>query len=112
MSASAFPPAPFNISVHDPSPLLREMHLSFTADFQKMDVEQRLETMRAYIESMVLQAQSTTDEGAQRGLMMVMELTEQLLPHIQSDSMPLQETLIVEMGEGADGSSLDELLCK
>jgi len=103
-------PAPFNISVHDPGPQLREMHLTFTVDFQGLTVDQRLESMRSYIESMLMQAKTTNDAGSQRGLMMVIELTEQLLPHIQSDSMPLQETLIVEMGEGADGSSLEELL--
>lgn len=114
MSASAFPPAnqadPFNISVHDPSPQLRELHLSFTPEFQQLNVEQRLEAIRAYIESMLLQAKATNDAAAQRGLMMVIELTEQLLPHIQSDSLPLQETLIVEMGDAAQGSSLNELL--
>jgi len=110
VSASANYPAPFDISVYDSSPELREMHLSFTPVFQQMDVEQRLESMRGYIESMVAQAKLSNDEGTQRGLMMVIELTEQLLPHIQSGGMPLQETLIVEMGEGADGFSLDELL--
>ena len=110
MSASVSPPAPFTISVHDPKPQLRELHLSFTPIFQQVNIEQRLEALRAYIESLVVQAKSTNDEGAQRGIMMVIELTEQLLPHIQSDAMPLQETLIVEMGEDADGSSLEELL--
>ncbi len=114
MSASAYPPShepvPFNISVHDPKPQLRELHLSFTAEFQNMQVDQRLQAMREYIESMLLQAKSTSDEGTQRGLMMVIELSEQLMPHIQTDSMPLHETLIVEMGEDANGSSLDELL--
>jgi len=114
MSASAYPPkngsVPFNISVHDPSPQLRELHLSFTPEFQQMSVEQRLEALRAYIETMLTQARATEDEGAQRGVMMVIDLTEQLLPHIQSDALPLKETLIVEMGEGAEGSSLDELL--
>lgn len=105
-------PAPFNISVHDPKPGLRELHLSFTANFQLMAVDERLETMRAYIEFMLTEARTVKDEGAQRGLMMVIELTEQLLPHIQSGSLPLQETLIVEVGDGADGSSLNELLGK
>ena len=80
MSASAFPFVPFNIAVHDPDPQLRELHLTFTPEFQKMAVEQRLESMRIYIESMVEQAKSTSDAGSQRGLMMVIELTEQLLP--------------------------------
>ncbi len=110
MNASVSPPAPFDIAVHDPNPKLRELHLSFTQIFQKMSVDQRMEAMRAYIASMLEQAKSATDEGTQRGIMMVVELTEQLLPHIQSDAMPLQETLIVEIGEGAGASSLDELL--
>lgn len=110
MNASVNPTVPFSISVFDPKPDLRELHLAFTVEFQEMKVEQRLECMRAYIESMVSQAKSSEDEGAQRGLMMIIELTEQLLPPIQADAMPLHETLIVEMGEGGDGSSLDELL--
>jgi len=110
MSATAYPPAPFDIAVHDPQPKLRELHLSFTSEFQQMTVEQRLHALRTYIESMLAQAKSTDDTGTQKGLMMVIELTEQLLPHIQSESMPLQETLIVEMGENASGASLDELL--
>ena len=110
MSASASPIVPFSISVHDPKANLREMHLAFSAEFQIMSVEQRLECLRAYLESMLTQAKTVTDAASQRGLMMVIELTEQILPHIQSDAMPLHETLIVEMGEAADGSSLDELL--
>ena len=103
-------PVPFSISVQDPTPQLREMHLTFSTDFQSMTIDQRLESMRSYIESMLVQAKATSNVNSQRGLMMVIELTEQLLPHIQSDSMPLQETLIVEIGEDADGSSLEELL--
>jgi len=103
-------PVPFSISVQDPTPQLREMHLTFSTDFQSMTIDQRLESMRSYIESMLVQAKATSDVNSQRGLMMVLELTEQLLPHIQSDGIPLQETLIVEIGEDADGSSLEELL--
>lgn len=102
--------APFNISVHDPKPELRELHLDFTDEFRQMAVEQRLECIRAYIESLITQSQATEDASSQRGVMTVIEIAEQLLPHIQSDSLPLQQTLIVEMGEAAEGSSLDELL--
>jgi hypothetical protein len=55
-------------------------------------------------------AKTVADEGAQRGLMTVIELTEQLMLHIKSDQLPLYETLIVEVGDSADGSTLDELL--
>lgn len=33
-----------------------------------------------------------------------------IIAHIQSDAMPLQEALIVEMGKKANGSSVNELL--
>ncbi len=102
--------APFSIAVEEPSPDLRELHFSFSSEFQQMSVEQRLETIRAYIESLLRQSQTLHNASEQKGLMTVIEISEQLLPHIQSDSLPLEQTLIVEMGEGAEGDSLDELL--
>ena len=102
--------APFDISVQDPKPNLRELHFSFTEAFQQMTVDQRLEAMRAYVESLIKQADDIKDVGEQRGLITVIQITEELLPHIQSDSLPLHEVLIVEMGEAAEGSSLEELL--
>jgi len=101
---------PFTISVHDPKPELRELHLDFTDDFKQMSVDQRLECIRAYIESLISQSKAIEDASSQRGVMTVIEIAEQLLPHIQSESLPLQQTLIVEMGENAEGSSLNELL--
>lgn len=101
---------PFTISVHDPKPDLRELHFDFSMEFRQMSVEQRLEALRAYIESLIKQSQDIQDAGSQRGVMTVIEITEQLLPHIQSDSLPLEQTLVVEMGAGAEGSSLNELL--
>jgi hypothetical protein len=107
--------APFSISVQDSSSSnsgsdLRELHFSFSSEFQQMSVEQRLETIRAYIESLLRQSQTLHNANEQKGLMTVIEISEQLLPHIQSDSLPLEQTLVVEMGEGGEGESLDELL--
>ena len=104
--------APFDISVQDPKPDLRELHFSFTDDFQKMAVDQRLEALRAYVESLIKQAETVVDAESQRGIITVIQITEQILPHIQSDSLPLQEVLIVEIGGAAEGSSLDDLLGK
>ena len=104
--------APFDISVQDPKPDLRELHFSFTDDFQKMAVDQRLEALRAYVESLIKQAETVVDAESQRGIITVIQITEQILPHIQSDSLPLQEVLIVEIGGAAEGSPLDELLGK
>ena len=102
--------APFEISVQDPKPDLRELHFSFTDDFQKMPVDQRLEALRTYVKSLVKQAETLVDPESQRGIVTVIQITEEIFPHIQSDSLPLHEVLIVEIGGAAEGSSLDELL--
>jgi len=103
---------PFTLSVHDSKPNLRELHMDFSVEFQAQSVEQRLETVRVYVASLISQAQQMQDAAEQRGVMTIIEITEQILPHIQSDSLPLDQTLIIEMGEAAEGSSLDELLNK
>lgn len=104
--------APFDISVQDPKIDLRELHFSFTDDFQQMAVDQQLETLRGYVESLIKQAETLVDAESQRGIITVIQITEQILPHIQSGSLPLHEVLIVEIGGAAEGSSLDELLGK
>lgn len=101
---------PFDIAVHDPKPTLRELHFSFSQTFQEMDIDQRLEALRAYIESLITQTKSLQDENAQRGMITVIQIVEELLPHIQSNNLPLHETLIVELGEDAVGSTLNDLL--
>jgi len=102
--------APFDISVQDPKPDLRELHFSFTADFQRMTLAERLEALRAYIKSLVKQAEMLVDPESQRGIVTVIQISEEIFPHIQSDNLPLHEVLIVEIGGAAEGSSLDELL--
>lgn len=77
-----------------------------------MTIDQRLESIRAYIVTLIKQSGDMQDVDGQRGIMTVIQITEQLLPHIQSDSLPLNEVLIVEMGEAAEGSDLDELLAR
>ncbi len=101
---------PFTISVQDPSPELRELHIDFTDEFRALSVNQRLESLRVYLESLVRQAHELKDVNSQRGVMTIIEITEQLLPHIQSDNLPLEQTLVVEMGEAAEGSDLNDLL--
>jgi len=73
-------------------------------------VAERLEALRAYIKSLVKQAETLVDPESQRGIVTVIQISEEIFPHIQSDNLPLDEVLIVEIGGAAEGSSLDELL--
>ena len=102
---------PFNIGFDENTQLkTKEIHLSFSAEFQAMDQAERVKVYQNYIEHLIAQAQLTEDELSQKGVITILEITEQLFPHIQSGQMPLQETIIVEIGDKAEGCSLDELL--
>jgi len=102
---------PFNIGFNENKQVSTgEIHLSFTAEFQGMDKDQRVKVYKAYLEHLIAQAQLAEDENSQKGIITVLQIADRLFPHLQADQIPLQETIIVEMGENAEGSSLDELL--
>ncbi len=101
---------PFTLSIQNPKPNLRELHIDFTPAFRELSIDERLENLRVYVQALIQQSESLQDPDAQRGVIMMIEIVEQILPHVQSDSLPLEQTLIVEMGEGGEGSSLNELL--
>lgn len=102
---------PFTIQYfEDPQTRRREIHLSFTPEFQFMEQPQRVQVYKSYIEYLIAKAQQSQDETEQKGVITILQIAEQLFSHIQADQIPLHETLVVEMGENAEGSSLDELL--
>jgi hypothetical protein len=100
---------PFNIGF-DHTDGTRQLHLSFTAEFQRMQQPQRLKTYKDYIEHLIAQAQLAEDENSQKGIITVLQIAEQLFPHLQAEQVPLEQTIIIEMGDDAEGSTLDELL--
>lgn len=102
---------PFNIVFNENAEAQTgAIHLSFTEEFQSMSQQQRIKIYKAYLEHLIAQAQMSIDEDSQKGIITVLQIADQLFPHLEAEQIPLQETIIVEMGENADGSSLDELL--
>ncbi len=102
---------PFNIGFNENAEAQTgEIHLSFTEEFQSMPQQQRIKIYKAYLQHLIAQAQMSIDENSQKGIITVLQIADQLFPHLEAEQIPLQETIIVEMGENADGSTLDELL--
>jgi len=100
---------PFTIAVNDNSETgVRELHLGFKPAFQQLDLQSRLETLKEYQAS--LQADiSDSDEASQQGMMTILQISQELLPHLESDDIPLEETIIIEIGP-SQSSPFDELL--
>ncbi|MDH5547981.1 MAG: transcriptional regulator [Gammaproteobacteria bacterium] len=102
---------PFKIEyLDDPKAGVRELHFTFTGLFKAMGLEQRVATFEAYINQLVDDAKSTDDLANREGIITIIQISQQLYPHLQANEIPLDETLIVEMGDNAEGSSLAELL--
>ena len=76
----------------------RELHLDFTEPFRQFDVPGREAALRDYIASLShAAAQLAEDSADRRGMLTMMEIAEQLLPHICADEIPLSETIVMEM---------------
>jgi hypothetical protein len=75
----------------------RELELTFKAYYRALDHQMRIIVMQKYISDLGKQI-SMTPEGAERqGMAAIQQLAEQLLPYIIDDSIPLEETLVVDL---------------
>ena len=102
---------PFKIEyVEDAEQGIRELHFSFTGLFRALGQDQRITSYEAYLQQMATELQRTDDLTHRQGLLTVLQISEQLYPHLVAGEIPLEETIVVEMGERTEGTSLNELL--
>ena len=85
----------------------RELHLSFSNEFQRNPLEQRLSDFRRYIGDLQKSIGQTDDPASQQGMLTILQISEQILPHLEADEIPLEEPIVVEIGPS---SPFDQLL--
>ena len=90
---------PIEIGVVDqPETGVRELHIRFREAFRQLELADQGREFAVYLEDLKRQSQAAPEGSAeQRGILTVMQIVEQLLPHIQSGEIPLSETLVVEI---------------
>lgn len=99
---------PFSISVNDNSDTQsRELHLSFKPAFQRQPLQLRLETVQTHLRDLQQSMDAEANDATRQGMLMMMQIIEELYPHIEQDEIPLDETIVIEMGAS---SPLDKLL--
>lgn len=84
----------------------KELHLTFTDDFQQLDHENRLTEFNEHINILKQQIQATDDLATQQGMMTILQISEELLPHLVDDEIPLDETIVIEIGQTSPFDSL------
>ncbi len=101
---------PFTISINDNNDTgLREIHLGFKPGFQQQDLAARVDTLKTHLAELQDAIDGEANEASRQGMTTIFQIASQLLPHLQADEIPLEETIIIEVGP-TQSSPLDDLL--
>lgn len=101
---------PFTIAVSDNSETgLRELHIGFKPAFQQQELSIRLSTIKAYLVELQKTIEAETDANNQQGMITIMQVAQELMPHLETDEIPLNETIVIEIGP-IQTSPFDDLL--
>jgi len=94
--------APFTAAlVEQDNSKLRKLELNFPAEFQQLDVTAQGAAIAAYITVLHQQSYAAEDGSReQQGMLIVLQIAEQMLPHIQAGEMDLSQTIDVEVASG------------
>ena len=77
----------------------RELEIKFTPEFQVLDLNARIERFKQHIDQLQKSIHSTDNPGEQQGMLAILQVCEQLLPHITTDEIPLTESITIEIGQ-------------
>ncbi len=89
---------PLNIGVLDNDTGGRELHLSFNADFRILNLHQQSESFQDFIKTLINEIHKLDESDANRqGMATILQICEQLQPHINANELPLEETIVVNI---------------
>ena len=89
---------PFNIGALQNDMGGHELHLNFTAEFRAMNSAQQVDAFQNYINSLINEISHLDEKDANRqGMLAILQVAEQLMPHIQANEIPLEETIVISL---------------
>ena len=89
---------PLNIGVIDNDAGGRELHLSFKADFRVLTLQHQSEAFQDFIKTLINEIYKLDESDANRqGMTTILQICEQLKPHIDANELPLEETIVVNI---------------
>ena len=89
---------PLTIGVIDNDTGGRELHLSFKPEFRVLNVQQQAEGFQEFIKTLINEIHRLDEKDANRqGMTTILQICEQLKPHIEANELPLEETIVVNI---------------
>ncbi|MET0069091.1 MAG: transcriptional regulator [Candidatus Thiodiazotropha sp.] len=103
---------PLKIGVlDDPEQPGRELHIDFTPEFQALEQPGQAQAFADYLRLLGENIATLAEGDPNRtGMLIVQQIAEQLLPHLQQGELELSQTIVVEMGRDYASDSLMGLL--
>ncbi|MDX2476100.1 MAG: transcriptional regulator [Gammaproteobacteria bacterium] len=89
---------PLNIGVLDNDTGGREIHLSFKADFRVLNLQQQSASFQDFIKTLINEIhQLDESDNNRQGMTTILQICEQLQPHVDANELPLEETIVVNV---------------
>jgi len=74
----------------------REVHLDFTTEFRALNSQQQTDKFRSFIANLAKDIEALEEDSADRkGMLAIHQICEQMMPHIEANEIPLEETIVV-----------------
>lgn len=99
---------PLNISVTDTDNGGRELNINFTTEFKALKLDQQSDSFHEFIHYLKTEI-AILEEGDpnRQGMLTIQQISEQLLPHIESNEIPLDETIVVNIQADSPFGSIE-----
>ncbi|HHJ35595.1 MAG TPA: transcriptional regulator [Gammaproteobacteria bacterium] len=89
---------PLTIGVLDNDTGGRELHLGFKPDFRVLNLQQQSEAFQDFIKTLINEIHELDESDPNRqGMTTILQICEQLQPHIDTNELPLEETIVVNI---------------
>jgi len=87
-----------------------ELHLDFRPEFRALALTAQASTFRGYLGDLAIGVVALAEDDRNRqGMLLVQQIAEQLLPHVENGDLDLSETIVVEIAQ-APVTSLQDLI--
>jgi hypothetical protein len=89
---------PLIIGVIDNDTGSRELHLGFKPEFRILHLQQQSEKFQEFITTLINEIHKLDESDPNRqGMTTILQICEQLKPHIDANELPLEETIVVNI---------------
>ncbi len=104
---------PMNITISDPADGQgKVLVILFTPEFQALTLEEQGVQFQAYMRllSRHIDSADAVDERNRAGMAIIYQFADQLLPHILSGDLALEERIVLQIRQEAQAVALTDLL--